>query len=549
MSHLWRSFLLLTVLAAWVGLPAGADEVDDQETILKKKAYGDYWDRLDALSKLGGIGGAKAAEAVAKLLEDEEAAIREAAVLSLAKMGKDAAAVSVVIKTLQSGKPQAKSCAAWALGLMGGDDAVRALQAALAKGDAEARIWAARGLAFAGDKSAADALVQQVSANGPPAVRAECLLALADLGAGDHAAVLAAGKDRDAAVRAAAITAAARIDAKASGDLLKALLTDAQTEPRIAATDAIATCLGEDGLAPAVQSLADKEWPVRVAAIHALVELWTKDGVGALVARLGEEKGRLRLDISQALAEMTGKDIGYDAQAWKGWWEGAKDSFTMPKKPTRKGARQAKDGGGGTTASFFNIPIVSDRIAFVIDFSGSMKTEEERTPNDGGSHAKGADNILKIDIAIQELERCLAKLDPKVQFNVFLMCYANPAILKSNGFAKALVPASPGNLKNAVKFVDDSKKAVMAVKRGRGDMYDQVHAAMQDPDVDTIIILSDGKPSYGVYVEEDNFLHFFGRENDWRKVMVHTVLTGTKGTDAKFMDKLADMTDGIFTKK
>ncbi len=544
--------LFVPVLALSLALAAArADEVEDLGKVLKKKAYGDYWDRLDALSKLGGIAGEKAATVVATVADDPEPPIREAAALSWARMAKGGSTLDFIAgRILPQGKPGVRATAAWALGLVRKPEAARALEASLSKtGEAaEVRHAAARGLGWIANADSAGPLVAIATSGSDSALRVECLLALAAVGKGDAAALAKFVGDSHAEVRAAALAALAAMDPKGSGDHLQKALDDSDFRVRVAAADALFACLGADAFAPAVKALGDKEWRVRVAAIAALYEVWTKDAVGALIDRMQQEKGRLRFDIGSTLGDMTGKDIGYDPLAWKGWWESNKDKFELPKKPKKRGAREAK--GGGTTASFFNIPILSDRIAFVIDFSGSMKNEENRPAGDGQTATQGSDDILKIDIAIQELERCLSKLDPKVKFNVFLMCYAHdPVVLERSAFNKTLVPASPANLKNASKFIDQSKKTVMSVKRGRGDMYDQVEAAFQDSEVDTVIVLSDGKPTYGKYIDEDNFHTFLARENLYRKIMIHAVLTGTKGTDEKFMSKLAGDTGGVFTKK
>ncbi len=542
-----RTVLCALFVALSPMLPAWADEVDDLESTIKKKKYGDYWDRLNALSKLGSVGGAKAALAVGEVLDDDEAPIREAAALALARMKDDPAVQCIISKLLAHPKPRGRETAILGLGLGRCSAAVKPLEHLLAKGDPESRMAAARSLGMIGDKAAADALGAQAGGSGPPALRAQCLLALAELGAGADA-IAKCLKDSNAEVRSAALAAAAATDGKAFADAVTAALADKDASVRVAAVDALHACLAEGAFDPAVKALADKEWPVRVAAIDAIVEVWTKAAVGALIAHMPEEKGRLRFDVSQALTRMTGKDIGYDSLAWKGWWESNKDAFEMEKKPKKREARQAKEGGSVT--AFFNIPILSDRIAFVLDFSGSMKTMEDKKPGEGESAPQSGDEVMKMDIAIQELERCLSKLDPKVKFNIFIMCYAHdPVLLTRPAFNKTLAPASPGNLKNASKFVDDTRKTVLAVQRGRGDFWDQLIAAFQDEEVDTVIVLSDGKPTYGQWCDRDNIHYFIHRANRCRKIMIHTVLTGTKGIDAKFMDKLAGDTGGMFSRK
>ena len=69
-------------------------------------------------------------------------------------------------------------------------------------------------------------------------------------------------------------------------------------------------------------------------------------------------------------------------------------------------------------------------------------------------------------------------------------------------------------------------------------------AAIDDPEVDTIYLLSDGVPSYGSVKRDYRVLQEVARANRWRKVVIHTILLGTRGTDKKFMRRLAEQTGG-----
>ncbi|MCK5579287.1 MAG: hypothetical protein KAI63_07175, partial [Planctomycetes bacterium] len=79
--------------------------------------------------------------------------------------------------------------------------------------------------------------------------------------------------------------------------------------------------------------------------------------------------------------------------------------------------------------------------------------------------------------------------------------------------------------------------------------YDALMEAFQEEKVDTIFILSDGKPTYGKYVYKKNFLENLKKNNRYRKIVVHTVLTGRTGTEAKFMKDIAEVTGGMFMRK
>lgn len=68
---------------------------------------------------------------------------------------------------------------------------------------------------------------------------------------------------------------------------------------------------------------------------------------------------------------------------------------------------------------------------------------------------------------------------------------------------------------------------------------------MLDPEVDTIYLLSDGVPSYGTVSRDYRVRQEVRRVNRWRRVAIHTILLGTRGTDRKFMLALATENGGF----
>jgi hypothetical protein len=81
--------------------------------------------------------------------------------------------------------------------------------------------------------------------------------------------------------------------------------------------------------------------------------------------------------------------------------------------------------------------------------------------------------------------------------------------------------------------------------KGGGAIFEGLLAAIRDPEVDTICLLSDGVPSYGTVSRDYRVLQEVRRANRWRRVATHTILLGSKGTDKKFMRSLARQNGGI----
>jgi hypothetical protein len=232
---------------------------------------------------------------------------------------------------------------------------------------------------------------------------------------------------------------------------------------------------------------------------------------------------------------MTGKEIGFNAADWKLWWVANKDTFKLGKKPAAHGKVDAKD-AGGSEASFYDVPILSDRIGFTIDFSGSMFDD----PQNGGSGTGDQKGRFQIDIALEEFQKTVLALRPEVKLNLVVMS-TEAIIQKVRAFSRMLVPVSAARPR-VISWAIDTRKKLEPIKRGRGDMWDALVELMDDEEVDTVFILSDGGPSYGACIEDRHFLAELRRVNRYRKVMIHTVLTG-KGAK-RFMEDLAHETGG-----
>jgi hypothetical protein len=251
---------------------------------------------------------------------------------------------------------------------------------------------------------------------------------------------------------------------------------------------------------------------------------------------LQKETGRLRYDITCALQKITGKDFPVDGALWKGWFEAKKNN------PVSEASRHTE-----TELMFFDIPIYSNRLMFILDYSGSMDTEVKGSnTNLSRSTLSKNRSVKKIDLALAELERVLKNLPREAYFNIIIM-NTEAKNLKKRKFARQVVSASFAQ--RALDFAKDAWDKLGDLRRGRGDLYDALMEAFEDREVDTVIVISDGKPTYGEYIESLNILEQVGRQNSIRKVMIHTVLTGNSGVDAKFMKSLAEQTGGMFVRK
>jgi HEAT repeat protein len=495
------------------------DDVAEYRKELGDPSYANLWDRREAAKSLGRLGTRAAAEALLEFAACDDPATREAIVLALAALRDDPVRRFVLEVMPRLRDERARAGVVRAFGRMKWADARDGVHRMLRDPSPAVRIEAARTLAAMGDPRCVEA-----AADARPEVVEQALLCAAACGAPvdarlfDRLVRFGSGPIQGAALRWKAAVEPETLDL---GPFARG-----RFEARLAVADL------SESVEPFRQLINDPDWRVRAAAVAGLERLWSAGAVCLLIDRLGREDGRLVLDIVSALERMTGRALGYDPKAWAEWWRTAAARFEMPPKP--QGPRSAAPPAGQTRASFYGVPILSKRIVFVLDASGSMKTEDERSHGD-----------RKIDVALRELGRAVAGLADDAKFNV-IMLSTEAKRLNVRSLSPRLVLATPSNRARALELVRRAWHALEGARRGRGDHYEAVMEAMADPETDTVVLLSDGKPTDGSHLDRQNLIEAMAAAHRGRRICIHAVMTGTKGVDEEAMAGIAEVTRGLY---
>jgi hypothetical protein len=377
-------------------------------------------------------------------------------------------------------------------------------------------------------------------------------------------------KDQDTLIRI--IAALGELKATDAVQPLLGKLSRAKWEIKAAIIDA----LGRIGDPSVVENLKrylnDRRWQVRAAAIVALGRIRCKESVEALIERMRKEQGRLLGDIARALDKLTGMGLGADAKEWAHWWNAAKDNYTLPKEldgspdTANPGVVMGPKTELAKVPKYHGIDVISHRICFIIDISGSMSGRMNRSGGSGGTGGnkpgqpgtpptadpskkktdkdkkkepifKGKKGRVqpkddtKIEFAKAELINCIVALNPKVRFNIISFESSIHA------WQKHLVPASSGNKQQAISWTTAMRPT------GATNLGDAILLAFEDKEVDTIFVLSDGQPNQGKLPSADAILREVRRINTARRIVIHTInFAGARD----FMKKLAEENGGQF---
>lgn len=323
-------------------------------------------------------------------------------------------------------------------------------------------------------------------------------------------------------------------DEKARKVVIDAVTKSRSWEVRASAARVAASYAGAYAFAKLKEAAEDKKWQVRSSAIRAITHLRLTDAIPFLIGRLKEEKGRVRWDLKWGLEHLTGEIMEPEWPLWNAWWTTHSEGFKMPtlteaeKKIAGAAGGEEKDVHTAVREGLYG-PIYSERIAFLFDISGSMRVGRD-------------DSESRIQIAKSELIKVLEnQLSPTTYFNIVTFS------AEVNQFTRTLQKAKEGNLRKALAYVQGLKAG------GETNAWGALQAAFDDPDVDTIYLLSDGTPTVGDETIPELIHQKILQQNRDRRIVINCIgfFPGfAKNQDKKsaraFLRKLALDSEGIY---
>lgn len=341
-----------------------------------------------------------------------------------------------------------------------------------------------------------------------------------------------ARRDPDGFVRAFALDALLRLDPGKSTEAYRRAPSDKAFEVRLIAAEKAAAVDPEAGVEVVEALIADGDWRVRSMAFDAAKALRRGRLLGAMIARMAKEKGRLRWDLIEAVVDLADRDLGPDPAPWAAWWAANQATF----EPAPRGGDSPVI--PTTRGEFFSLPVVSERIVFVLDLSGSMR---ELSPLPGG--------LTKLDVAKEGMIRALRSLEPSTRFTILgLGSDASGAWMmkeqRTLGRTLKLRPALPAAVAEAEKFVRGLQC------KGWTNLWDGLEYAFEEPEVDTVYLYSDGGASRGIWTSGADIVERLRLMNRFRRVTVHTVeVPGTAPNppdNVRLLKEIAQATRGRY---
>ena len=472
---------------------------DEFSKLKVKLRSGDKWDRKRAVEKLVKLGTNEAWECVIEALEDHAGEVADTAQLLLAGLP-DGKALDALLgrEGLDARDEWVRQRSAEVLARVEVPvDGVR-LARALSDRDPDVRwnvLWTLERLAnserLQGDRGRwiLPPVRRLAARDGDPEVQGRALLTLAALDPeGAREAVRAALAERAAPVRCAAVS------------LVPTLFAAAEAVPLLAAR------------------VADSSLVVRTRVVESLAAVGTVEAVRLLVARLDAEKEvRLGWRIVETLQRVTGRKYRRDPRPWLRFVEGLPGDWAPP--PVAEGDGEPAALGEDRSRAFAGMPLLSGRVAFLIDLSGSIWIVRK-------------DGTTRKEVLDGKLRDALAGLDPASLFNVI------PFTSEPHPWKDELVRATPANVERATRYFEDCRA------QGSGNVWDAIALALADPAVDTVVILTDGAPTGGRRHRLELMIPLLEQRNATRMVAVDSILVGAPPKLQRYWADLSRRTGG-----
>jgi len=354
----------------------------------------------------------------------------------------------------------------------------------------------------------------------------------------------------DWSLRAIVAAALGRIDhAETVPALRSALRGEREAGVRVAILDALGMKRAKDRetVAAVCDQLKDEFWQVKCAAAGALKAIGSLDAVDALIEALKGADGRVQSDVNAALAGITGVDKHGSFEVWAAWWKANREAVLSGAYQPEPGEKARAPGG----TTFYGIPVVSKKFAFVIDRSGSMAAKAKWKPDDSTPTGPGAPEPVKmtgdrkIDVARYEVKKALAALPDGIEFTVVVYNREVEAV------SDKLLPLTKESRRRVFEWIDGIEPTGatnISDALERALAFATIAEKLARSGIDTIYLLSDGYPTAGI-VDGQHLRARIAEVNRVRKVAIHTVAIEPGPDSEQLMRAIAKEHNGTYAKR
>lgn len=293
-------------------------------------------------------------------------------------------------------------------------------------------------------------------------------------------------------------------------DFALSKLRDREAHPfeRVAALRGLRHRDSPFALVEALRRMEFEQGPFLYECLDLLRRAPSPDHIPYLIEVVRSEDLRGANEAVELLQKLTGYRISRDYRTWKHFYLKHRVEGT-PFRATRSGEQE-------DTLSYMGVPLFSDRVVFVIDSSSSMQERMTRTKAE-----------TRASRAAEELVGLLPRLPETARINLLF-------------FDSEVLPYAGGLLPLVAEVQEGMSSYVLEHEpSGNTNLHGGLSLAFDHSDVQEIVLLTDGEPSVGEFVDPSAILAQAWRWNRWRGVRVSTVALKAPRRAGSFLERLA----------
>ena len=301
------------------------------------------------------------------------------------------------------------------------------------------------------------------------------------------------------------------------------------------------TRISEEARDLMVKWLDSKYWQVRLAAAQALAVSEDRTRAFALINQMAVEKGRMLYELDKCLEKLTGVAKSSSYAVWKAWWDTYRDVFLEGKYEAPESERVENE----RRTVFFGVPLISERVVFVLDASSSMKRPIKWQP-DALNDPERPKGDRTLDVAKYELKKIIRRLPNDARFNIVLMRH------KTESLAPRMLRAGSSR-KRAIQYAEDIRvepgtNIWLALLRcldfAGGGWTDR----LRKDSIDSIYLVSDGEHT-NMLVDRIQVMERGLEALRFKKIAVYSIAVNAPAHGGFLLKTLAEGTGGTFVQR
>ncbi len=282
-----------------------------------------------------------------------------------------------------------------------------------------------------------------------------------------------------------------------------------------------------DEFAPEIGKVWDRPearqyYALRHAVVCTIGDIGGPQSVDTLVGLLPKLDGQLKYEAVARLTLRTGENHGADVAAWKEWWT-AQNGVVPDVSAAADEPLPVDLPWQRVLPRFFNVPIYSQRVVFVLDHSKSMlSTLEGKT---------------RLEALQEQFQQVIQRLPETTSFGLIVF---NDRV---DVWQSKLVPASTANKNSAIQSIYSLQST------GRTAVFDSLEKGLRlDQNVEQIIFLTDGRPTAGKYTKNEDIITAISQMNRYLHTRIDCLGIDTEGPPEDLLKEISRQTYGTYTR-